>query len=332
MSEAKPIISYQYDHYSRLSTQSYPNDIKTVYGYDDYNGLASLTHEHTNKTITAYTYTYNQDGTICTRTRTDATDQQAKETYTYDKDKNLAGYQCQGGLCPEDQRHNTINGQKYHFDAVNNIQSIQSSLTTSQGKVINNTTTYHYSAQFPTRLISYQNSNPDYGNSPTLVYDKDGNMTQDDQHHLISYDPLDRTQETQITGQDAAEVTYLYNGDNVQIGEQASNQSPLYFIYGQGLLLNSQQDNKQTRYLYASKQRFAKQANETITDYLTDQGHSVIHLVQTAKDNQPTIIASYVYSPYGIETTINQDKKNQNTKTPLALMENLQIHRLDGNS
>ena len=314
MSEGKPIISYQYDHYSRLSTQSYPGHIKTVYGYDDYNGLASLTHEQTNKTITAYTYTYNQDGTICTRTRTDATGQQAKETYTYDKNNNLVGYQCQGGLCPQDQRHNTINSQRYTFDEANNIQSIQSSLTTPQGKVIQNTTTYHYSPQLPTRLVSYQNSNQDYGNSPTLVYDKDGNMIQDDQYHLITYDRLGRTQAIHNAGQDTPIVTYLYNGDNVQIGEQATKQSPLYFIYGQGQLLNSQQNNTQTRYLYAGKQRIAKQANGTTTDYLTDQGNSVIHLIQTDKDNQPKIIGSYVYSPYGIESTIDQDKKAQSQK------------------
>ena len=67
-------------------------------------------------------------------------------------------------------------------------------------------------------------------------------------------------------------------------------------------------------YDVAGKQRIAKQTNETTTDYLTDQGHSVIHLVQTNKDNQPIIIASYVYSPYGIETTINQDKKTKTQK------------------
>jgi len=163
--------------------------------------------------------------------------------------------------------------------------------------------------------MSYQNSDADYGsNSPTLVYDKDGNMMQDDQHQLLTYDALDRTQAIHKAGQDIPLVTYLYNGDNIQIGTQNPKQDPTYFIYGQGKLTNTGQGNNTTSYLYGGKQRLAKVENLSTTYYLTDQGQSVIHLVQTTKDNGPKVIASYVYSPYGIETTVNQDQKAQNQK------------------
>ena len=181
-----------------------------------------------------FAYTYHQDGNIQTRTRTNQQGEQARERYTYDKDNNLSSYQCQGSLCPQDQRHNSIHSQHYTFDAVNNIKSIQSNLPNAQGKVINNTTTYQYSPALPTRLIGYQNTDEDNGNSPTLLYDKDGNMIEDDQHQLLTYDALDRTQAIHKAGQDTPFVTYLYNGDNVQIGTQKPKQAPAYFIYGQG--------------------------------------------------------------------------------------------------
>jgi len=315
--DGKLVNDYGYDHYARLISQTYPNHLQTQYTYDEYNALATLTHQQLGKTtklITKFAYSYHQDGNIQTRTRSNQQGEQAKETYTYDKDNSLTSYQCQGSLCPQDQRHNTIHSQHYTFDAVNNIQRIESSLTNAQGKVTTNTTTYDYSPILPTRLIGYQNSDPDYGNSPMLLYDKDGNMTEDDQHQLLTYDALDRTQAIHKAGENTPLVTYLYNGDNIQIGTQSKDQDPTYFIYGQGKLTNTGQGNNTTSYLYGGKQRLAKVENQNTTYYLTDQGQSVIHLVQTRQDNQPKVIASYAYSPYGIETTLSQASKNQTTK------------------
>ena len=302
---------YAYDQYSRLSTVTYPNHMQTQYRYDDYNSLSSLIHEQlapTKSIITQFTYTYDKNGNIHTRTRVDASKGQSLETYTYDGDNNLSSYQCQGGLCPKDQKGNTITRQMYSFDAVNNISKIASTLLTPEGKILSNTTSYDYSSLIPTRLINYENSESSYGSSPVLVYDKDGNMTQDSQYRMIKYDPMDRTQSVTHKGNSSPSVSYIYNGANVQVGEIPSAKNATYFIYGHGGLLNTEKNKHFTRYIYGSK-RIAKQSDAALTYYLTDQGSSVIDMVGSDPKGLPQLIASYAYSPYGIESLISKAKK-----------------------
>ena len=304
------VVHYHYNPDGSLAQVIYPNGMQTTYGYDQATKrLINLVHEQTKpnkKIITAFAYSYYPDGNIKTRTRTDGQSQQAQESYTYDQDNNLLSYQCQGGLCPQDQKHNRILGQQYTFDDVNNISSVVSKLQDSQGKTLSNTTTYTYSDVSPTRLVKYENSLPSYGAGSTLGYDKDGNIVQDGQNQLLRYDPLDRMVSLIEAGSETPQITYIYNGDNVQIGQVPAGKSATYYVYGQGQLLNSEQDSHFTRYIYGAK-RLAQVDKDTLTYYLTDQAQSVVNMVGS-KNGQPQVLAAYAYSPYGIESSLIQPK------------------------
>lgn len=298
--------TYHYDNFSRLVSTTLSDGLTKVYQYTDYNRLHALQYYRDRaqkQLITSYTYQYDHQGNIIDRIRQDGTGQHAQEQYAYDKDDNLTNYQCQGNLCPSDQLGNQIQSQHYQFDAVNNISQVESTLTTPQKQSLSNTTTYRYDSDIPTRLIGYKNSVSAYGQSATIVYDKDGNITEDDQGNLITYGPFDQTLTVTTAN---AKMTYLTDGNNIQVGERATQADQTisqYFVYGQNKLLNTQQGGQWTSFLYGA-QRFGEDDSQGVQYDLTDQGGSVIKRFGNDSSGTPVLLSASVYSPYGIETPL----------------------------
>ena len=181
------VIAYQYDAWSRLTNRTLPNGVSTLYKYDENGRVRNIIHyqtPHKQKVISGFADTYNQDGSIQQRVRIGRLGKQAVEQYGYDDNNNLKDYQCSGALCPHDAQGKVITYQHYTFDGFNNIKTVASN---------NTLTTYEYDQRVPTRLVEYHNSNPAYPSSQKLRYDHNGNILQDDQGNVITYDPLDQT-------------------------------------------------------------------------------------------------------------------------------------------
>ena len=295
------VVAYHYDAWSRLTNRTLLNGISTVYRYDQYSGVSNITHYQTlqqQKVVTEFTYIYNQDCSIRQRVRINGLGQKAIEQYGYDDNNNLKDYQCSGTLCPHDAQGKVITYQHYTFDGFNNIKTVASN---------NTLTTYEYDQQIPTRLIGYHNSNPAYPSSQRLRYDLNGNIVQDNQGNVMTYDPLDQTHSVS-TKQGIA--TYFYNGEGQQVGEGIPSRQTMYFMYGQSTLLNTRAGSQQTSFLYGAN-RLGKQDDEGTQYYLTDQGQSVVNTINQTQ-GQGQNINSYAYSPYGIESNLTKQPGNAN--------------------
>jgi RHS repeat-associated protein len=293
------VVAYHYDTWLRLTNRILPDGVSMVYQYDKYGGVSNIIHYQTpqhQKVITGFTYIYNQDGSIRKRSRIDGLGQQAIEQYGYDDANNLKDYQCTGALCPRDAQGKVIRYQHDTFDEFNNIKTVASN---------NTLTTYEYDQQIPTRLIGYHNSTPTYPSSQKLIYDRNGNILQDDQGNVITYDPLGQTRSV---GTQQGTTTYFYNGEGQQVGEGIPSGQTTYFMYGQDTLLNTRVGSQQTSFLYGAN-RLGKKDNKSTQYYLEDQGGSVVNTINQTQEATQNI-NSYAYSPYGIESDLTKQARN----------------------
>ena len=212
---ANNVTAYVYDHEGRLSTVNYNGKPLTHYTYAvsgemqrsvrgpitseyTYNTLGQLSAYQTQvmndqgKQIATlnYAFSYAPDGNLLVRKKSGSSGT-ATEHYAYDAVDNLQDYLCEGTACPRDQIGNTINSQHYSFDDWNNISSVVTQFSGSNGPG-SNTTTYQFDSTDPIRLTGYTNSDSDYGNSSHITYDKDGNITTGEKNNTLTYTPFDQ--------------------------------------------------------------------------------------------------------------------------------------------
>ena len=195
---------YHYTPWSQVQTIQYDNSMQTQYRYDAYQRMTALIHlPNGNKAQTTLDlhYTYNRMNQLTWRKRSDDA-VTMQEQFGYDANNRLIDFTCQGQHCPANAH--------YTFDHWNNIK-----------QVIHPTavTTYHYSSIHPQRL-----------NSPHLMYDRTGNIVQDDQGTVLHYDPFGHLDSARTLTQ--ALTRYHYNGDDKQVAQTPTKGHATYFIYG----------------------------------------------------------------------------------------------------
>ncbi|WP_244142238.1 RHS repeat domain-containing protein [Pseudomonas gozinkensis] len=109
------------------------------------------------------------------------------ERFTYDVRGRLSQYDCDGSQRPKDPYGKEIVQQKFTFDALDNILSLQTIFP--QGI---NVTTFSFSPIDPAQLVRVTHSHADYPAPVTLEYDADGRMIKDDQARTLAYDAFGR--------------------------------------------------------------------------------------------------------------------------------------------
>ena len=292
------IASYSYYPSGKLNTFTRGKNIITTYSYDSSNRLLDLKNSIYRKDRThilqSFHYRYYRDGNLKSRLRQDG----ALESYEYDNMNNLSDYRCNGELCPKDVQGNKILNQKYYFDAINNISKVITNGVDRQGEKTVNETTYQYDHVLPTRLLGYRNSLLSYGNSHTLIYDHDGNITHDGEGNVLTYTAFDQL--ASISHKESV-THYHYNAIGMQISQQTDNDQPLYYIYGANALAATMQNGKVTKYLYALGRIGKIDPSGNYSYPLTDQAGSVL----SNSDSQGVVKNNYVYSPYGIQTDLS---------------------------
>lgn len=110
------------------------------------------------------------------------------EQFAYDLRGRLVSYLCNGTHGPEDTAGKKILGQRYEFDALDNITQL---VTTFAGG--ENTATYHYEYADRTQLSRVSHSHPDYAHlAASFTYDADGRLLNDERGREYVYDALGR--------------------------------------------------------------------------------------------------------------------------------------------
>lgn len=290
-------IAYSYDAWSHVVQEGGQDGITRDNHYDALGRLLSisyLTAAQKNNRLLTFHYGYDLAGLLRMRVRQEALTQQAIEHYRYDANMNLVDYLCSGTLCPYDAKGRVITKQHYTFDALGNIETVVGNETTTR---------YFYSDKMPTRLLSYQNTNPLYGNRGPWQYDKSGHVITDDQNNTFTYTPLGQT--AKVTAPDGEVTLYYYDGLGRQVREQMGQHAPLSLYYSGTQFLAEQQGAHVISMLYGAG-LYGSSDGHRVTRYLTDVAGSVVKRVK-----QGQVVSTVVYSPYGIETDISNMQPKQ---------------------
>ncbi len=319
--QGKSLESFTYDIAGRL-IQLVKGPVKTAYTYNTLGQLSAyqtgvMQNNHLNQ-VADYQFHYLQDGDLTSRVRSSG-GTSTTEQYQYDSINNLLNYTCNGSLCPKDNIGNTIKDQHYTFDEWNNIKTVATDVLSAKGPQTN-TTTYHFDSTDPIRLRNYTNSNSAYGQSATLRYDNDGNITTNEHNQFITYTPFDQMASVKTK---QGTVSYLYNGAHVQVKESAPGQAPLYFEYGAAGLSALEQGGKTTTVLYGAG-RIGEITPDGTTHYtITDQSGSVLSEAMVGSTGKVSLGGSRLYTPYGIEGRADSASKTESGKVTPLVQQNL---------
>ncbi len=295
----RQIEKYFYDKFGRIYYKLLPNEAKTIYKYNDINGLEKLTHFVNDKQILSYSYTYYKDMNIASRIRTEESglNSLAKESYSYDSLNNLLNYFCTGILCPKDQNKNTIVSEKYSFDEFNNIKAVKVSYADGKSSL----TQYYYLNKDPVKLTGYSISSSIINKSYTIDYDNEGNIIKDGDGNIFIYSPFNRLEKFISDGK----VTeYFYNGSGALVYQKTENTNEeSRYYYNEERVLNEISSGIVISYFQVSGRIIGKKTDRNdIQIFLTDQAHSVIRILEGKK----LINFNVAYTPYGQSSDVTE--------------------------
>lgn len=134
--------------------------------------------------------TYTAANKLARRTVKRGTTLVRDEQYDYDKRGRLIRHTCSGSELPPDNYGVPFVEQRFTYDALDNIVTLETDPASGNGDT--NVTTFEYSEQDPTQLITMAHSRPDYPARLTLQYDSAGNLLRDEAGRQLSYDAMNR--------------------------------------------------------------------------------------------------------------------------------------------
>lgn len=155
------------------------------------------------------------------------------ETYSYDSRNRLIEYTVSGTLVVEDTYGNPIKKQIYHYDALNNLTSVITTLNDNT----TDTELHHYSnASDPMQLTSVTHTHPAYPPVISLEYDANGCMTRDESGRQLEYDTQSRLKT--VLGENINGGRYGYDALNRLVTQHVSTGDVRELFYRGDELVN----------------------------------------------------------------------------------------------
>ncbi len=209
------------------------------------------------------------------------------EVFSYDSRNRLINYYVTGTDLPQDGYGQSITNQKFKFDCLNNISTIETILVDGT----KDTATFHFNnPDDPMQLSSVTHTHKNYPSIVLLKYDTDGRMILDEAGRILNYDELGRLKDINSKGK------YSYDALD-------------------RLVTQTINDTEQRELYYRDNER----VNETIAPHreirLLKTGHSCLAvndgniLALTGQDQNDSLLWScdsdqdkgtlYHWSPYG---------------------------------
>ncbi|MBX8528409.1 hypothetical protein K5D32_01975, partial [Pseudomonas cichorii] len=211
------------------------------------------------------------------------------ETFAYDARGRLELYTASGPDAPVDPQGKQIQSQTFTFDALDNIQGVETVFAGGS-----NTARHEYTGQDPTQLSAVRNSHADYPASIELDYDDNGNLALDEAGRSLEYDALSRL--LAVSANDgSAVVDYGYDAqDSLTRSSEAGAHEQRF--YREGQLANQLQGAQQRTFIGNADTLLAERQGGASTATLllaTDAKKTVMAEVDAGS------VTSAGYSVYG---------------------------------
>ena len=177
-------------------------------------------------------------------------------------------------------------------------------------KPTENTITYNYNGDTPLKLTGYSNSVVAYNEGVSnLQYNAQNEIIRDDHGNALDYDALGAMIAFE-NSQTHEQVNYRYDAESHQESESVIDATgktiaSQAFYYSTGdkaqMLAESDSDGNELSYLFAETKIGSINNSDEANLYITDQAGSVVALASNSQ-----LSYEYIYSPYGIETDLDQ--------------------------
>ncbi|EMQ2878757.1 RHS repeat protein [Vibrio navarrensis] len=242
---------YHYDAFRRLTRVTSSDGSQTTITYDGFSRATAFETTHQGDTV-VISLTFNELGLetqrdvtlngalLFTLSQSFNRDMQIEEkvyedsagitveTMTYDDLHRLTEYTCMGTAMPQDEHGHAIAKQRFGYDTYGNIQWVESDFADGT----NNRASYVYFAANPVQLQSLSNTHSDYPEHIEFLYDKAGNLLQDEEHRTYQYNALGQMDRVAAEGKPLS--TYRYDGlGNVVAQTEQSEWIYLYYLGSQ---------------------------------------------------------------------------------------------------
>lgn len=217
-------VTLTYDGVSRLASRATLDikarlEVEQRISYDAFGRPARTTFRHDNNgdlTTRVLVLSYREDNKVAGKQWFDGKDEAEalrKETMGYDERGRLVEHVIDAVTDdehPKDEQGNAFRLQRFTYGALDNLLDVVTTL--KDGRV--NTTTYRYDAVDCDRVIGLSNTlagYPGVSTPITLQYDGNGNLVDDGQGHLLTWDDSGRIEA--VTLPDGKTLHYDYGPD-----------------------------------------------------------------------------------------------------------------------
>ncbi|WP_434592951.1 RHS repeat-associated core domain-containing protein [Pseudomonas sp. R4-83] len=214
--------------WTKTEDTSIKRQMITRFAYDDIGRETRRTFEIQGQPDQTLESTYTLAGKLAQKVSRRGTQLLRDEKFTYDVRGRLIQYDCAGTQKPRDPYGKEIVQQKFTFDALDNILTVQTKFPLGL-----NLTTFSYDNPDPVQLSAVEHSHVDYPPAVTLEYDVNGRMIKDDQARTLAYDAFGRLEQLSGAGESVIRG-YHYDGfdDLVELSQPDEVTTQRYYYAG----------------------------------------------------------------------------------------------------
>ncbi|QBX68329.1 RHS repeat-associated core domain-containing protein [Serratia quinivorans] len=289
-------VVLNYDALTRLSVQTVTDraggaELTTAFEYDDFSREISRTLTDSRGTTLATEMNRLKNGLLSRRVTRQNSTVLKDEHYEYDCRHRLVSYLVSGSTPPPDAYGNTLTGQQYRYDAMNNLTSVTTTLTDGS----EDTATYHYlNTADPTQLSEVTHTHTSYPQTINLEYDANGRMTRDEAGRTLAYDVRGRL--TGVSGENINGGSYQYDALNRLVSQNVSSGDVRELYYRGNTLVNEvlTVNQQEIRLIKQGAHCLGVSNGDYLTLTGTDHNNS---LVWSENKNDGTTLHNW--SPYG---------------------------------
>ncbi|WP_332382938.1 RHS repeat-associated core domain-containing protein, partial [Burkholderia ambifaria] len=236
-------VSLEYDALGRLKMRTVKDvttatSLVTTLAYDDFSREISRTISDGANVKLELQQSWLPNGLLASRSTQKDGKEVLGETYEYDSRNRLISYRASSAQnnFPLDAYGHPVRAQQYHHDALNNLQTVDTTLADGAS----DTATFRYeNPHDPAQLTSVMHTAKGYPSPISLSYDEAGRLIQDDAGRKLAYDGLGRLASL-------GEVTYGYDALD-RLVRQHIGSNDIRELYYRGEVLVNEVNTVQNR-------------------------------------------------------------------------------------
>ncbi|PQJ84229.1 hypothetical protein [Aliivibrio sifiae] len=276
------LVLLDYDYFGRLKSETISSKMSndgTVtheYYYSDkhFNKIESKITLRNSIMFMIQRYSYDNVGNLVYKEIIDENNQSYEEHYTFNTFNQMVGYQVVGLTRPSFNGVGHILNQEFIFDALSNINHVNTIFTDISGNEQLDNSEHIYNDDF--LLVEIRHSNPLLENEH-FEYDLNGNLLVNVDNQMLNYDDFERL--TSVTSKEQIILSsYLYSASGRLTKQTFDNQPPINLFYFSEQLIHEEQNTYHSRALIVNGNQLGRfliaegtQLELSVTDYKNSQ-------------------------------------------------------------